>query len=162
MTEVKSVWFRAVILVLLAALLGQLYLYVRLTQPQRPLYLLMPFITPAQSDGQLPRTGLRMVRYLGCAGLLGPTLNLEDVRDGVRALALQPGLALTPAQQARIQPQLDRAAQAQAGIAALRTAGRAAETQLAVCQAEMVKLLTPAQRETLKRKLPPSSPGGPR
>jgi len=151
---------KAVILTLVAALVVQLGLYLSLRFSPRPQYILMPFITPAQPEGKLPRTGLHMARYLASAGLLGPTLSLEDVKAGVQALGLQPGLALTSAQRARIQPQLDRALQAQAGIAALRAESRAAEIQLLACRQAIMARLTPAQRAALRRTL--ESSGGPR
>jgi hypothetical protein len=117
--------------------------------------LLLP---PETEGGELDRLGNRLADRLGNTAWLGPTMSVDDFTLGLAHMNAEPGLALSPDQQAELQPILERLHAVRLELdRSERELSRLGE-QLACARLQLIESLSTEQRLMLLRRAP-SSPG---
>lgn len=160
---------------LLVAALAGLQLGLLVARVQRPpaadqVQVLLPLLplTGAEIEGELASQGLllppdperpdmellgsRLAERLGRSAWLGPTMSVDDFTIGLAQLD-GPALALSDAQRAKLQPQLDRLQAARGELDRSEGEMRRLTEQIACSRDQLLEALGPDARAGLARRL---------
>jgi len=120
--------------------------------------LLLP---PETQGGDMDHLGSRLADRLGRSAWLGPTMSVDDFTVGLAHLGAEPELALTPDQQAELQPILERLHTVRGELERSEHGMHRLADQLACARLQLIQALGPEQRAAILRQLPPAQGGRP-